>query len=254
MTQRGSPSSLSDSVPALQAASGLGSRVPSQHALDTLAQQQELARSVGARDGYGRSRTAHPNPGDRPGEQAGLHVRLRQRDQRAAMADQGAPGGNRHRPRRRGNWLRRSRCRRDRPRSRSPHPAPDSAPYATRSPAPSPAPRLWTVPLLLGAAPTGDCTTAQTPFHADVRLRSAADLLPRPVTAAQPTEALRLLLDERTRRPWHSGGSPCPPWRRCSTPAPERPAGDAALARSVTARHGWRSQLGQTDVRSASGP
>ena len=48
-----------------------------------------------------------------------------------------------------------------------PHPAPESAPYATRTRCSSPAPRLWTLPLprTQESAPTGACKTAQTRFR-----------------------------------------------------------------------------------------
>ena len=48
---------------------------------------------------YHRRRPSHQ--GDRPGEQAGLHLRLRPRHRRAGLADRGTAGRDRHRPRRR---------------------------------------------------------------------------------------------------------------------------------------------------------
>ena len=54
---------------------------------------------------------------DRPGEQAGLHLRVRPRDRRAGLADRRAPGGDRYRPRRRGGLADPGRSRPSRRRS-----------------------------------------------------------------------------------------------------------------------------------------
>ena len=67
-----------------------------------------------------------------------------------------------------------------------PHPAPESAPYATRTRCSSPAPRLWTPPLpwTQESAPTGACKTAQTRFR----------------TAPTASLLLLVLQPERTQR------------------------------------------------------